>query len=658
MYFQIKEIILWPRELVSAPRRVKLELGKVNIISGNSRTGKSAIIPIIDYCLGADKCSIPVKTIRDSCSWFGVLLDTESGEILFARREPGTQKATGDMFVLEGKYVEVPANISMKNCNLETAKKKLDELANLTNLDFDIDSSLNGFRGRPSFRDLMAFVFQPQNIVANADVLYYKADTYEHREKLKTIFPYVLGAITPKLLAKQHELSMLHREYRRKLKEYENLKSTSERWLAEIQSKISEAKEYGLLSQEVATNLSKSDSVTILKSITFASGRIAKTSENTISQALKELNSLRNEESVLSGNLLGLRKRMDGMNSLKDASAKYSGALTAQRDRLQISKWLNDNIDKDHKCPICNNSFSDTISNIEVFKNALENVSSDLNEFKVVPPAFDREFQRVKDEIRINSEKLNGVKTRIKNLEKFSMEAKEKNYQSAQVARFIGSLEESLKYFDSLGDDAELRKEIDELRSQIQELSKDISDSDIKNKIKNALNRIQSAAGELICKLDNERPNDSIEISIEDLSIKILGENRADYLWEIGSGSNWVSYHIALFMGYHKFFLELENSTIPSLLIFDQPSQVYFPRNARMSESQEENFRYNDDDFLAVQQAFSLITAVVNSLNQKLQVIILDHASDDIWGTLDVNALEWRKGEKLIPESWINNIGT
>ena len=34
---------------------------------GASKTGKSAVIPIIDYCLASGKCSIPVGTIRRAC---------------------------------------------------------------------------------------------------------------------------------------------------------------------------------------------------------------------------------------------------------------------------------------------------------------------------------------------------------------------------------------------------------------------------------------------------------------------------------------------------------------------------------------------------------------------------------------------------------------
>src|SRR5260370_40703841 len=101
MNFQIARIILWPKNRNKKPRVVKFAPGRLNIISGVSRTGKSAIIPIIDYCLGSDKCTVPTGVIRETTAWFGVLLRTDEGEKLLARREPGVQQATDDMYLLE-----------------------------------------------------------------------------------------------------------------------------------------------------------------------------------------------------------------------------------------------------------------------------------------------------------------------------------------------------------------------------------------------------------------------------------------------------------------------------------------------------------------------------------------------------------------------------
>lgn len=67
MKFSINSLILWPKNSSYKYRCVKFHSNKVNIITGGSQTGKSAIIPIIDYCLGAGDCTIPVGVIRDTC---------------------------------------------------------------------------------------------------------------------------------------------------------------------------------------------------------------------------------------------------------------------------------------------------------------------------------------------------------------------------------------------------------------------------------------------------------------------------------------------------------------------------------------------------------------------------------------------------------------
>lgn len=54
MYFQLRKLILWPRT-DEKPRELDFYPGVVNVISGASKTGKSAVIPIIDYCLASDK---------------------------------------------------------------------------------------------------------------------------------------------------------------------------------------------------------------------------------------------------------------------------------------------------------------------------------------------------------------------------------------------------------------------------------------------------------------------------------------------------------------------------------------------------------------------------------------------------------------------------
>ena len=216
MQFQIEKLILWPKNQKYSYKAIKFQTNAINVITGDSRTGKSAIIPIIDYCLAGGECYIPTQTIRNACSWFGVIVQLDRNKLLLARREPGIQKSTNDMMFIQGDDIEIP-QYPEKNSNCQAVKSFLDEYARLSFL--EIEDSLYG--NRPTFRDLMAFCFQPQNVVANANILFYKTDKTEHRNKLISIFPYILGAITSEVLSARQELTDLQRTLKKKEKEYE-----------------------------------------------------------------------------------------------------------------------------------------------------------------------------------------------------------------------------------------------------------------------------------------------------------------------------------------------------------------------------------------------------------------------------------------------------
>lgn len=327
MFLQIKEIVLWPRGSNWVPRRVRFELGKVNVISGASRTGKSAVIPIIDYCLGSGSCSIPVNTIRKHCEWFGVVISTSQGEKLLARREPGAQRCTDDMFIFEAASIdEIPHTVT-KNTTADAVRRHLDELAGLTNLDFSGgDEAAGGFDGRPSFRDLAAFTFQPQNVVANPDVLFFKTNTYEHREKLRKTFPYVLGAVTPSLMATQFELRRIQQELRRKERELKQARDVSAQWLADLKAKFSEAQELGLMAG-TDREFSRDQMIEALSEIVSRTDLTLAVTTNTISDALQELGALEAEERVVSRELTVLRHRFEEMNRMRRGADAYQGAL-------------------------------------------------------------------------------------------------------------------------------------------------------------------------------------------------------------------------------------------------------------------------------------------------------------------------------------------
>lgn len=657
MDFQIKKLILWPKKQEYGFKEIEFKLNRINIITGASRTGKSAIIPIIDYCLGSGSCYIPVKTIRDTCSWFGILISSNEKEILIARREPGMQKSTDDMFLIEGKSVEIPSQV-IKNTTRQSVKLFLDELAKLSFLDMDADTN-NQFLGRPSFRDLMAFCFQPQNIVANANTLFYKADTTEHRTKLINIFPYILGAVNPEILAKRHQISDIIRELNRKQKDLQKLKDVSEKWEIEINGWISLAQEYGIIKNELnADELSFDERVSLLKELVNKKYSDIDINSEKIITASHEMIELRKEENYTAMELTKSKSRYTEMTQLFESMDTYRNSLTIQIERLNISKWLRSLGEHSSNCPICGNMNVDN-NRLEKLYNNLERLEDEIDHTKSIPAAFEREYENAKKEIRILSERLAAVQKRIKIQSESKDVTENEKYTLDGISRFLGKVQYASETFDLLGTDSVLIDEINRLQENLSELRKQVDEYAIERKIDTAIRTISANIMKLIPLLDSERPNDPVKVDYKNLTVIVSSDNgRDDYLWEIGSGSNWLSYHIATTLAFQIFFNNMEMSPVPNFIVYDQPSQVYFPQKLAIKEDEKEiDPILDDEDRLAVEKIFKTMDSAITMSNKPMQIIVLEHADKSLWENVDKahEVCEWRgENNKLIPEEWID----
>lgn len=649
MQFQIKKIILWPRKNFEK-REIDFVEGQVNVISGASKTGKSAVIPIIDYCLCANKCAVPVGVIREECEWFGVLISSVEGDKLFARREPGDQKQTGDMFVLEGDDLEIPEGIETKNATVDQAKTVLNRLSGLSSLGMNPHSE--GYSSnRTGFRDLMAFTFQPQNIVANPDVLFFKADTTEHREKLKSIFPYILNAVTQQTLADRWELDRLQKILKQKEAAMKAAASSVQTWMAEATSWIQQARELGLIELERDNPALWPDILDLLTQIAGSNSRQARTSVPAINEALKELTELQNAEAAEATILTTQRQRLLEIRRLIESSKTYGDAMFIQRDRLAVSGWIRDL--STESADALSAISPDGADHLEQLCSALEGLELEVRSQATISDKLDKEQLRLRSLAEESISRLNGVRTQIRELERRSEEARAEIYRADQIERYLGRLEQAISLYERTGEDAELTAEIEELKKQITEIRGRISEHQIQARINNALASVETIAGQILPTLDAEWPDAAINFMLADLTIKVVQGTRDDYLWEIGSGANWLAYHVSLTLAFQRFFLQTPAHPVPNFLVYDQPSQVYFPQSPRDDDVSDADWR--DEDIVAVRKVFSAVSLETQKARGNLQVILLDHADDKVWGDIENVILieEWRDGKKLVPVEWL-----
>lgn len=656
MRFSLNSIILWPRNKEYKYRKISFAPDKVNIITGASRTGKSAIIPIIDYCLGADKCAIPVDKIRNACEWFGVLFDSDSEQILLCRKEPGVQSSTNEMYFAREAFVTLPETIE-SNITAPQVKNILNELFSMSFL--DIEPTSNNFSSRPSYRDFMAFIFQPQNIIANADVLFYKADTYEHRQKLINIFPYALGAVTPKVLAARQEIERLRKEKDRLTRDLNSIKDVAEQWKQEVYSWMARARELGLTTYTPNENDSFEKQINHLRTIVQKNESDSDISAKNIKDISDELVMLRKEEQEISSALFAVQKRHSEMKQLTSSVEQYDQSLQIQLNRLEISTWLRTMATtNDTLCPICGSTHSDSISVLDELCNAIAEIEKTAGDMKAVPAAFERELQTVEGEIQYFTERLSAIRKRIHEESGKYQDNSELKYTLSGVARFLGRMEIAVQTYDKIGSDGELEQKIHDIDAKLSELRKIVNENEIENKINAALRYIETEASKIVSGLDAERPDDPIEFIIKDLTVSIRNSSgRSDYLWEIGSASNWLAYHIAISLSFQKYFQERGVISIPNFMVLDQPSQVYFPQKParRNNNETDDDITLEDEDKEAVRKIFMTLSKYISETKNNIQILVMEHADEDVWGEIEnIHLVErWRGNNvKLVPIEW------
>ncbi|MBR0948702.1 DUF3732 domain-containing protein, partial [Bradyrhizobium liaoningense] len=187
--------------------------------------------------------------------------------------------------------------------------------------------------------------------------------------------------------------------------------------------------------------------------------------------------------------------------------------------------------------------------------------------------------QRAATEVTLD--RLNAVRREISELERISEEAASITFQFDRVERFLGRVEQALKSYDSFDQSSGLRAEISDLRAQISALQKTIAEADIRRILDNAIDQLQHTTSRLIPKMDAEWADAPIKLVIPELTVKVIRGSRDDYLWEIGSGANWLAYHVALVIALQEFFLRDINHAVPGFLVFDRKRVFYRTGYAR-----------------------------------------------------------------------------
>jgi len=646
----------------------------LNIITGRSSTGKSAIIELFDYCTGSSDNTIPSGVITDNARIYFIVLYKGDSQLVLAREQ--TARTRKLFFKIESQELNInELNASYFSdeyfIDIEAFKKALGYFCGIDISDMDeTDTRLNKRsvkKGHPSFRNMVSFMLQHQNLIANKHSLFYRFDEKEKREKVIDEFKIFAGMVDQQYYILSKELE----EWRIKLDRCQNERNRFEEDKKEKEAYINKLREdyFTISGNELFPEIESSHILDAPQQYLDKLNECEVVVNEDSEQFRCQYASLTKEKNNLLAKKREIILNLEKVNS----SIEYAKLYAKKMDSYNP---IREAINNPSVCPFCNNP--NTKIGIEANKmaNAINWLNSELKKSPLIIDSFMPKKREYESEIREIDQKIKDVIKEISKINDSNRNLEQNKSLEEQSLKIRLQIENELEWSRdksiSLDND-----NIDFIKNRIKEIESVLQNQyNVEQKLRKAEEFINKTMNEIGGKLDFESSYMPINLHFDIRTFELYhlrdsNTNAKVYLRSMGSGANWLYSHICLFLAILKYFASLgDKALVPSILFLDQPSQVYFPATIDVSEdgfdaeglkNLENKSAY--EDLKAVTNLFVQIVDVINSINEeygfKPQIIISDHADYLDLGKYnfdDFVVCRWRgKDEGFIDINKINN---
>lgn len=405
---QICELVLYGYK--GQVRHLPFNLGTVNIITGKSQSGKSAVGDIIDYCLGGDSCNIADGVVRENVAWYGLLLQFEKEQLFVARKnpEPG-QQTTSYCYVEIGEKLEVP-----EICNFQS-NENVAGLEEMITRRIGISENLHTppeGQSRPplsaNIRHALYYCFQGQDEIAAKNFLFHKQSEDFISQAIKDTIPYFLGIVNEESLALENERSILKRKLvleKRKLEENRALMGGESNRAISL---ISEARQAGLIDNNSSIDYQDYKSMySLLKSILDW-----KPSRN-VSSGMDRLTYLQSLLEDYRQELEEIEQSLYNAKSFSGETTEYKDEVVHQKIRLE-SIGLFEQLDfNPGVCPLCSGELNSPLPGVEMIKKSILNLDKSIANVTKERPKLRAFIDGLEKEREQKRETIKGIEAEI-----------------------------------------------------------------------------------------------------------------------------------------------------------------------------------------------------------------------------------------------------
>lgn len=645
MNMQLLDIVVFSHD--NRRRSLSLQPGRVNVITGASKTGKSALVDIVDYCFGAGECRVPEGPIRRSVAWFGMRLQLKGGQAFIARRCPGLRAVSSEeCFVEVGDEVSIPDAEELRQTTNTKGLGSL--LTSWTGIHDHLHEPPPG-QTRASLsatvRHALAFCFQPQDEIIQRHQLFHGAADNFVAQALKDTLPYFLGAVDDDYVRLREELRRLREQLRaceRQLAELRGLRGEGTSIAATL---LAQARDAGLTASTVS---GWEDTVAALRTV-LRTPLAALDPELPDVPEGHEYQRLSDGRERLLEEQRKLRDEVAAARAFERAEEGFSHEASEQRARL-TPIGIFEGVDPGHSCPLCSQELPTEagLPSVEQLKSTLTDVSTRLDTVSRAAPQVEKaiaeieaRLQTVQGRLAMNRAEMEAVRQSQDRLQELQDEAAKRAHVLGRVSLYLESLPE-------LPNTRALEEQAQQLRDQCAALEEELSDERIKERIDSIISILGQRLTEWAQDLQLEHSKFPLRLDIKKLTIVADTVDGPVSMGRMGSGENWVGYHLIGHLALHEWFTNRDRP-VPRFLFLDQPSQVYFPPEKDVDGSME---LLQEDDRHAVSRMFRLVFDVVEGIAPGFQIVITEHADISEDWYQDAVVERWRGGPKLVPEDW------
>lgn len=608
MNFYIHQIKLWFKNHPES-QTYDFEPDAVNVITGDSSTGKSSILRIIDYCLLSKEASIVEEVINANVSWYGLRFHLNGKNYAIIRKAP---QGSDDHHIYWGEtdvFPEKPNELKRKERHVLI--QEMNDLIGIPDVSFE---TLKGKHVPLDFRYFLVFNYLTEDVIATSNT-YFDTKFFEdinYDLMLGDLFKYAIGVDKSAEKELKDKLEKVSAKVRQEEKNKANDMKNKESYQKAIEKVRSRALALGMIADSLFPEQEELLQM-VNHNLQLFNDYIRRKREQ-------------NKVSLLEEKERNIKKQLDSFNATRKEYKRAIKYIEECKDSLAPVEYLKKHFDS----VAVTGDLALLMDSLEIAYNSAGQQQIPEN---YLPTDFQSRYLKLEEEYRQVQEELAPYRDLVNRL-----------YNQTwlhDVLRLEDELKKAvLKPSTYCGD-----RELIALKEQCEILRSHLQSIEWQNK-----NCISSLMDNVKTYFDMQRGMDSsyngcdITYDEENHTLRLMKDDDNVYklVRKMGSKSNFMFMHLCFYLGLHQYIQIKKSPFVGNFLFIDQPSIPYYGNVGRSANPVETpgdlRLRLKTDEE-KLTDAFGLIDFFMRqnvnpSMNESFQIIMVEHASPEYWKNL------------------------